>query len=125
MSLFEKKDWIMHSGEKSDFKLECDALTDEDLETLAYLISKKFTFFDVRGVPTGGMRLANKLAKYIKGGDKFLIVDDVLTTGKSMEKARSPYFRQYRDKIIGIVIFARGECPDWVRPIFDMSKWEE
>ncbi len=40
MNLFIKKDWEMHSGKKSDFKIECDALTDEDIKTIAHLISR-------------------------------------------------------------------------------------
>ena len=130
-NLFSKKDWEMHSGDTSDFKIECDALTDNDLETLAYLISKKFTLSGVQGIPRGGTKLANKLEKYVdkRAGEQFLIIDDVFTTGASMEQARRTvyyhhlYFNQYRDKIIGVVIFARGKCPNWIRPIFDMSEW--
>jgi orotate phosphoribosyltransferase len=128
MNLFIKKDWEMHSGKKSDFKIECDALTDEDIKTIAHLISRKFTFFCVRGIPTGGMRLAYELEKYIGKrkpliGDKFLIVDDVFTTGASMEKAKEAYSKQHGNKIVGVVIFARGKCPDWIYPIFDMLEW--
>lgn len=121
-----KKEWEMHSGAQSDFKIECDALTDEDLETLAHLISSKFTFFRIVGVPRGGTRLAEKLKPYTteKGG-KLLIVDDVLTTGTSMEQAKHSHHRNLiaTDQIVGVVVFARGKCPDWVHPIFDMSEW--
>lgn len=126
MSLFIKKDWEMHSGGKSNFKIECDALTDEDLETLAYLIYSKFKFSRVMGIPTGGTRLAEKLKNYvIEGEDKILIVDDVLTTGTSMEQAKHVHHRNLidTDQITGVVVFARGKCPDWVHPIFDMSGW--
>ncbi len=124
MNLFIKKDWVMHSGKKSDFKIECDALTDEDLETIAHLISGKFKFFRVVGIPTGGTKLAEKLKNYIiEGEDKLLIVDDVLTTGASMDQAKYIHHPELINRIVGVVIFARTKCPDWVHPIFDMSEW--
>ena len=135
MNLFQKKTFEMHSGGTSDFKIECDALTDEDIATLAHIISQKFTFGMVYGVPTGGTRLATELRKHLPEdqieGD-MLIVDDVLTTGKSMQEARDEYIRVRRQmdggferrdapKVQGVVIFARGECPDWIYPLFRMS----
>lgn len=119
MTLFERKSFIMHSGEKSDFKIECDALTDEDIETLALLISKKYKFCNVYGVPSGGTILEQALVKYMTNDpkDSLLIVDDVLTSGGSMEEVRE---RLNNKHIQGVVIFARGKCPDWVTPIFQM-----
>ena len=61
MNLFQRGDITLHSGGKSDFKIECDALTDEDVETLAYLISKKYKFNMVCGVAEGGLRLEEAL----------------------------------------------------------------
>jgi hypothetical protein len=118
-NLFVRKDFISHAGQSLEFKIECDALTDEDLECLAYIISKQVKFCDVEGVPSGGERLAKKLKKHGAGafsGHQFLIVDDVLTTGGSMEKFKQKF--ACSTGIIGIVIFARGTCPAWVRPIF-------
>ena len=122
MSLFERKTFIMHSGEVSDFKIECDELTEEDLETLALLISRKYDFCLAIGVPTGGERLAEALMKYENHlkSDITLIVDDVLTTGASMEEFH--YDIEGKENV-GVVIFARGECPDWVTPIFKL--WEQ
>lgn len=123
-TLFEKKNFVMHSGEESDFKIECDALTSEDIETLAYLISKRFNFAGVYGIPTGGLKLANALNKYIdEYGVYYLIVDDVLTTGKSMEKAQKKLIQH--EPIIGVVLFSRSKRPiqKWIYPIFNMSKW--
>ena len=114
----------MHSGEKGDFKIECDALTSEDIETLAYLISKKFEFNGVYGVPTGAIRIANALKKYEnKKAINYLIVDDVITTGKSMIEAYNKL--KEREPIIGVVIFARNKksIPRWISPIFNMSEW--
>jgi hypothetical protein len=122
VTLFEKKSFTMHSGGSSEFKIECDSLTDDDLETLAYLIAQKYNFKLVKGVPTGGTALAKKLSKYSDmGASTFLIVDDVLTTGKSMEAMRYALSDRFKD-IKGVVVFARGKCPDWVEPVFQM--WE-
>jgi len=120
MSLFIRQNIILHSGQKSDFKIECEALTDEDIETLAYLISKKFRFSRVIGIVRGGMRLMLAMEQYISPEEKFpvLIVDDVLTTGGSMEDAK----KKLGEPCLGVVIYARGECPYWVYPVFQMWK---
>ena len=115
MNLFQRKMFKMHSGGVSHYKIECDALTDADIECLAFLISQKGKFKNVYGVPTGGERLAAALEKYKSEEGVDLIVDDVLTTGASMREAR----KKFPDPI-GVVIFARGTCPDWVYPVFEM-----
>ncbi len=114
-------DWLVrrsfttHSGGSADFKIECGALTAEEIETFALLVSKKFSFRQADGIPRGGFPIANALQKYCdKLAGARLIVDDVLTTGASMENAR----RNYGD--IGVVLFARGPCPDWVWPVFQL-----
>lgn len=111
-NLFQKQTVELSSGTISDFKIECDALSNEDWECLAYLISKKLKFGNVVSVPTGGDKFASCLQKYITEGP-VLICDDVLTTGNSMEKARV-------EGSIGVVVFSRGNCPEWITPIFQM-----
>lgn len=120
MSLFVNQTFVSHSGKVLDFKIDCDALTDADLATLASVIAKRFKFGAVEGVPRGGLRLAEALQPYVTKGPA-LIVDDVLTTGASMEQAR----KALTDR--GVVIFARGPCPSWITPIFklDGEFWEE
>ena len=124
-SLFQRKDFIGHAGTNLSFKIECDSLTNEDIECIAYLISTKLTFSRVYGVPTGGLRLAKALQQYSTNlptiFTKVLIVDDVFTTGRSMEVHR--YATQYLHfgKAIGIVIFSRGICPSWITPIFQLT----
>lgn len=52
---------------------------------------------------------------------RLLIVDDVLTTGRSMEDARranSAY--RHMDDVIGAVIFARAKPAPWIKPVFQM-----
>ena len=125
-TLFIKKDFVMHSGGLAHYKIECDALTDGDIETLAWIIAQKTHetvpnhkgtgIKSVYGVPRGGVRLAKAVEQYIDPeGSIKLIVDDVLTTGTSMELAKA---QGHGD--VGVVIFARGPCPDWVKPIFTM-----
>ena len=121
MGLFTKQNLVLHSGSTSDFKIECDEMSYSDVETLCYLISKKFKFFSVFGVPKGGVKFAECLRQYCVNDPRYptLIIDDVLTTGKSMEdfvKINGSKNVTY----IGVVIFARGECPNWITPIFQM-----
>jgi len=120
MNLFRFGDFNLNSGRSSFFKIDCDALTDEDIETLAFIIQKEFRFSKVVGIPTGGTRIAEALEQWRKVYGPLLIVDDVLTTGGSMEREKEKY---PEDIIIGVVIFARGECPEWIHPIFDMCEW--
>lgn len=121
MSLFENREFISHSGLTLSFKINCDALADEDIETLANIIAKKFSFSKIYGVPQGGLRLAKALEKHLSPMGPTLIVDDVLTTGKSMEEAKE----KIGGDPIGVVIFARGFYPLWVRPIFTLLKWAD
>ena len=110
----------LNSGECSNFKIDCDALTIGDLNTVAKLIARKFKFSRVVGIPTGGNRLKYALQKWNKEYGPLLIVDDVLTTGASMEKEKSKYPHLH---VIGVVIFARGPCQSWIHPMFNMCDW--
>jgi orotate phosphoribosyltransferase len=112
--MFNHGDFIANSGKKLSFKIECDDLTDSDIECMAFIVGKKFTFREVIGVPTGGLRLAKALEPYVSEKGNILVVDDVLTTGASMEKYRTP-------DSVGVVIFSRGICPEWIYPIFKLS----
>ena len=122
MSLFELKDFVMHSGQVGHWKIECDALTDEDWDTIAYWVSTRFSFRQVEGIPTGGEKFQHALFKYRSpNSNVYLVVDDVLTTGGSMNKFKRTSLQSLSGyDIKGVVLFARGECPDWVTPIFKM-----
>ena len=118
MTLFQFGRIKLHSGEISQWKIECDALTDEDLETLAYMGAKIIGDFSaVEGVPRGGLRFAKHLKQYITKTGPLLIVDDVLTTGNSMIE-----FKADR-KALGLVIFNRSKyyCPSWIKAIFQFD----
>lgn len=115
-TLFQCGEFVLASGVQSSFKIECDALTDDDLACLAELLSERLPpFGSVEGVPRGGLRLAELMAFYITDGP-LLVVDDVWTTGVSMLNHLYPRYG------IGAVIFARAETPEWVTPLFTMTK---
>ena len=122
-NLFNHREFESHSGRKLKWKIECDALNEEDLESLAKLISSKFKFRNVVGIPTGGIRLAKKLKEYEdKTSNSLLIVDDVLTTGKSMKEEKKKFKGKFY-VIIGVVIFSRTtKYPRWIHPIFVLNK---
>jgi hypothetical protein len=113
--LFKTGAFVLHSGEQSQWKIDCDVLTDEDWATLAHLIADQIIFSAVEGVPEGGLKLAAALHKLCYETGPLLIVDDALTTGASMEKWRCGR------EAIGVVLFARGQCPAWVRPVFQFA----
>jgi len=124
MTIFVKEDFISSAGLKLDFKIECDGLDRADIETLAYIISKRYMFQKAIGIPRGGVELAKTLEKYSRPEyDEYpwLIIDDVLTTGRSMNEMRKSLKKQFPDKVIwGVVVFARGKCDLWITPIFRM-----
>lgn len=122
ISLIELGWFTSHSGLVLPWKIDADALSDESMEAIAQIIRQRFTFSAVIGVPRGGLRLQRLLEPYRQ--DSYypaLIVDDVLSTGKSMEEWRATV----AGPSVGIVIFARGPCPDWVWPIFQVSEWAQ
>lgn len=152
-ALFQGGCFTLHSGQESDWIIDCNSLTDEDWQTLAHmayrLLQKTWARFGiVEGVPTGGLKFAEAMrpfascacghsraaheghtvvdgfpeethcsrgcgCKAFRGEETILIVDDVLTTGKSMKEQRGK-----RIDAVGIVVFARGPCPAWIRPLF-------
>lgn len=111
--LFQLGDFRLHGGQTSPWKIDCDALSDEDLATLADWARRSIRpFGSVEGVPTGGLRFAAALAPYVTAGEPPLIVDDVLTTGGSMEVQRAGRHAT------GLVIFARSDPQPWIKSIF-------
>lgn len=116
--LLQRGRFRFNSGLISPFKIECDALNEEDWATAAMLVVARVDpFGKVEGVPSGGVKLASALQQYVSAGP-LLIVDDVLTTGGSMERHRD------RRDAIGAVLFSHGTLLDWVTPIFVLSQTE-
>lgn len=131
MNLFQLKEKKPNSGQISEFKIECDALTNEDWDCIAFLLSQKLPNFKrAIGVPKGGNVLAQKMQEYATDKESLptLICDDVLTTGKSLKRFKdvlqsSDRYGDYsytNDKFIGTVAFSRGKCPQWVTPLLKM-----
>lgn len=115
MSLFQYGKIQLSSGQESNFKIECDYLQEQDWHCLAILAKERLpSFSSVEGVPSGGLKFAKYLEPFATGKsvDPVLIVDDVLTTGRSMEKQRAGR------KALGVVFIARGMCPDWITPLY-------
>lgn len=119
MSLFQLGKFVSHAGKELDWKIECDALTGDDWECLAKMISDRTGFREVYGIPRGGVPLANALQKYCTNRSKTrLVVDDVYTTGKSMRDVMQP-------GDLGFVVFARNQimfdANYYVRALFTMD----
>ena len=123
MNLFQSVDFISHSGLELKWKIECDALSDPEWFTISQMIMEiSVPFKEAIGIPRGGTKLGNLLNQYGTGKreDPVLLVDDVLTTGESMNEFKRK--RQWRNpvKYIGWVVFARNKCPDWVTALFQI-----
>jgi hypothetical protein len=125
VTLFEAGSFKLHSGGESMWRINLEALEDSELKVLAALGRRIVgPFSDVEGIPRGGLRLAEAMVEWIDleppaGQGPLLIVDDVLTTGRSIEGAWAAA-RAARPGIAvkGLVAFARGPLPPWVRAIF-------
>lgn len=120
MSLFQRGTFKLASGQTSDFKIECDALTDEDWATLAYLLAQRLPVFgSVEGVPRGGLKLAAAMWPFTTpSSNNICVVDDVWTTGGSWTR----YVEEKIGPCFGAVVFARGQLPDNVRALFRMPE---
>lgn len=126
MDLFQLGDFTLNSGAKSGFKIECDALSDGEINTLAKMIATMVgPFKDVTGVSTGGLKLAAALKPMCSLSGPHLIVDDVLTTGGSMQRLKDTLLLEAISSgtlMAGAVIFAGGQCPWWVKALFQMPE---
>lgn len=104
MNLFKLVNFTSAAGLQLDYKIECDALKEDDWRWAAKQIAKYATpFKEVIPVPRGGYLLAKHLEEYIdSSATKTLVVDDVYTTGKSISKYMAG------DDYEGWVVFARA-----------------
>jgi hypothetical protein len=116
-SLFQRGYFKLASGQTAGWKIECDSLTDEDWETIAEMIRERITpYGHVEGMPRGGLKLASILNRWAVPGQGLLLVDDVYTTGGSIERSRGD--REAR----GVVVFARNPITqDWIEALFTLS----
>lgn len=123
MTLFRLGSFKLHSGGTSKWKIDLDSLDDEDLAALAMIGARMVGPFScVNGIPRGGIRFEEAMAEYVSDDENApcLIVDDVLTTGTSMETAKRDLESEamHGTKVIGLVAFARGPCPPLVKAVF-------
>jgi len=125
-NIFQLFDFTLPNGDPSCFKIECDHLTDEDIECFARLVGN-ISFKSVEGIPRGGVAFAKALEKYIDPeSEVHLVVDDVLASGKSMTDAMQAAFDGGEEVVRGIVIFSRGPKINNCVPIFQMHPfWSE
>ena len=130
MSLLQRGTFQLASGTVSEFKIDCDYLTDEDWECAAFMLARMtWPFSRVWGVPTGGNKLAECMSKYVMPTARpvTLLVDDVWTTGGSMNKfMREQGLNRIRgDAVKGAVLFARGPVPEYVTALFTIhDEWK-
>ena len=127
--LFQAIDFTSHAGKALNWKIECDALSTQEWDCLAQMIYEyePRNFGEVVGIPRGGLPLARALEGYATGNDDdpILIVDDVLTTGGSMNTFQMDYFRNRdpRRGYIGWVVFSRApleHANGWINALFMM-----
>jgi hypothetical protein len=131
MALFQLGSFVGHSGRVLEWKIEADALLEEDWACLAFIVSKSLVFGEVVGIPRGGLRFAAALEKYRTPGVKtVLIADDVFSYGTSMNVAREDLLEKRPDlavdDVLGVVAFNRNLVPIhyWVLALFTESKTE-
>ena len=126
MSLFQKVDFKSHSGLNLSWKIECDEISNKEWKWLAEMIMdyEKRPFQAALGIPRGGIILGTYLNEYSTQNieDPYLIVDDVLTTGGSMDDFVNSYFRNRKPNYFGWVVFARNKPQHWVKALFQMPK---
>lgn len=128
MPLIQKGEFTSAAGLNLLWKIECDALTDQDWEAIAdVMVPYVKSFRAAFGVPTGGCKLAHYMQKYADPlSSNVLLTDDVWTTGTSMRKFAaeqvthdSPGLQDHQQEGVlwrvqqwhGLVVFARGKVP--------------
>ena len=121
-NLFVEETFVGHSGGTLHWKIEMDTLTDVEWKCIAKMIMEYETrpFQAAIGIPRGGLTLSMYLNDYSTQNpkDPYLIVDDVLTTGGSMEEFKKEHFINRRT--IGWVVFSRTKPAGWIRSLFQM-----
>jgi hypothetical protein len=122
--LFQKVDFKSHAGLDLNWKIEMDALSAKEWIVLSDMISDySQPFRQAIGIPRGGVKLGNLLNTHHATGistDPILIVDDVLTTGMSMEEFKKNEQRSIESDFIGWVVFARTQPSSWIQALFQM-----
>ena len=128
MTLFNVGNFESHSSGNLKWKVECDALTDADWDGIVQAAVElgllRTGYSQITPIPTGGVPFAESIKRNITWhmlGAPVLFVDDVLTTGRSMEQARLALELKDFRFAKGIVAFARGPCPNWIKPVWRLG----
>ena len=119
MNLFQKISFISHAGLPLNWKIECDALSEDDWKGIARMIMdyEKRPFGSVEGIPRGGIPLAKALSEYATEGPP-MIVDDVYTTGTSFKEFIAENYPD--EKVICWTVFARDVISGNINALFQM-----
>ena len=124
--LFQLGKFKSHSGLELSWKIECDALGEDEWDCIAQMIleHERTPFRTVVGIPRGGEMLARKLQRYATGESRhpILLVDDVLTTGTSFREFIKEHHNNKSDEVLCWVVFARESCPPSIKALFQMPK---
>ncbi len=125
-SIFQLFDFTLPNGDSTFYKIECDHLTDGDIECFAKMVGH-VSFKSVEGIPRGGLPFAKALEKYIDPeSEVHLVVDDVLASGTAMTNAMQAASDRGEEVVRGVVIFSRGPKINNCVPIFQMHPfWSE
>ena len=121
--LFKSIEFKSHSGLDLNWKIEMDVLSDPEWFTISKMIMEiSPPFRKAVGIPRGGVKLGHLLQAHATGDkkDPICIVDDVLTTGESMNDFKRQNQWRTPTQYIGWVVFARTRCPVWVTALFQM-----
>jgi hypothetical protein len=125
IDLFQKIDFTSHAGLDLTWKIEMDALSHREWECISHMIRELSPpFREAIGIPRGGNVLGKLLNRHGTGKeeDPICIVDDVLTTGTSMDTYREEMDieRWQKSCALGWVVFARVRPPKWIKALFQM-----
>ena len=125
IDLFQKIDFTSHAGLDLTRKIEMDALSHREWECITQMIMEiSPPFREAIGIPRGGNVLGKLLNRHGTGKeeDPICIVDDVLTTGMSMNTYREEMDieRWQKSCALGWVVFARVRPPKWIKALFQM-----
>lgn len=115
--LFKWSEFTSAAGLRLNWKIECDALDEDDWECISQLALPMVGKFHLAtGVPRGGLQLAERMMLHRdERAMQHLLVDDVWTTGLSM-KRQAEKLGLVEGEWTGFVVFARGiSLPPWVQ----------
>ncbi len=120
MATVAKAAATLFSDSYLDCVIDCRTLSEADWSCIARQVTKRHVPFGrVVSASEGGENLVQALEPHQDPTSGYvLVVDDVLTTGSSMEEARRKLVAggTHINDVLGFVFCARASCPSWVTP---------